>query len=268
MASLPGASFVRATSPAGEFILDYAHAGPEDSAVTIVSLPGSAGLEMSTAKDALARKYRVLEINPPGWGGKADLNRKMSMSEVGALLAEAVDHLVNGPHYLIGTSMGGVNALYVAASHPDRVRGIILEGSMAPARLEDLNGPPEAAGENSGAEESDYPLPPVHPKKPWATAEYIQEQMANRFSMMRWVDVEMLPEGALNAVRDAGIPVLALLGAHDEILRSSQRDAYATYLPQAQFHLIVDGHHDLQNTSADEFVSLVDDFIEGRPADD
>ncbi|WP_157121262.1 alpha/beta fold hydrolase [Nocardia miyunensis] len=169
----PGADFRHLTVPAGEFTLDYAVAGPDGAAVTLVSIPGSAGLEMSTAKDELARTYRVIEINPPGWAGKTDLDRPMTTGELGGLLAEAIEHLVDGEFFLIGTSMGGSNALEIAATLPDRVRGIVLEGSMAPVRDEDhrvppseILPPPAESGPAGTGEAPPYPLPPTHPGSP------------------------------------------------------------------------------------------------------
>lgn len=277
MVEHPGSHFIYGTVPAGEFVLDYAMAGPLDASVTLVSFPGSAGLEMSTAKDILAREYRVVEINPPGWGGKDDLLREMDMQELGRLLASAANALVPDSYYIIGTSMGGVNAIHAAAQHPKRIRGIVLEGSMAPARPEDLWTPPvdldatraepdQSTIDSAAAETPAYPLPPLNPKKPWATEDFVREQMMNRFKMFRWVRLDMLPESALAAVREAGIPVLALLGESDEILKPTQEQVFSKHLPQTDFRLIPGGSHDLQNTASDEFASLARVFVEAGPA--
>jgi pimeloyl-ACP methyl ester carboxylesterase len=262
----PGKSFIYGSTPAGGFTLDYAAGGPADAAVTLVSLPGSAGLEMSTAKDVLSRKYRVIEINPPGWGGRADLSRVMHMEEIAALQAEAASRLAGGPYYVIGTSMGGVAAIHLAAENPDRVQGVVLEGAMAPALVTDLWAPPppqrdgEPGAEPEAAGPAEYPLPPLNPNKPWATEDFIRTQMANRFAMFRWVRFDMLPETALAKVNASGVRVLALLGDQDEILRPSQRETFAKYLPSADFRSVPGGGHDLQNTSPDEFVALVEQF--------
>lgn len=263
MVELPGANFVHGTVPAGEFTLDYASAGPEQATATIVSFPGSAGLEMSTAKDVLAQRYRIIEINPPGWGGKNDLNRPMAQSEIGSVLAQAANTLVDGPYYLIGTSMGGANAIYAAAAHPQRVLGIILEGSMAPARPDDLSvAPPPPASEDNSGGPPEYPAPPPHKNKPWATEDFFRAQMANRFNMFRWVQPDILPEDALASVRANATPVLALVGDQDEILQPSQKEAFAQYLPHAQFQLVPEGWHDLQNTVPEAFVAFVDGFVQ------
>ncbi|GAA4351890.1 alpha/beta fold hydrolase [Angustibacter luteus] len=265
----PGAPFTYGTVKAGEFVLDYAEARPDAPTETLVSFPGSAGLEMSPSKDILAERYRVIEINPPGWGGKDDLNRPMPMAETAQLLAEAANQLVQDRYYILGSSMGGVNAVYAAAAHPERVKGIILEGGMAPAREQDVIVPPpprpepdapvQAPFQSEGAPQ--YPQPPVNPKKPWATDEFIANQMANRFKMIAWVAPEFLPEDALKSLTDLRLPVLALLGDQDEILRPSQREAFATYLPHADFRFVAGGMHDLQNINVAEFVALVEEFL-------
>ncbi|MFD5258269.1 alpha/beta fold hydrolase [Streptomyces bobili] len=262
MVNAPGGAFRRGTVPAGEFTLDYAEAGPADAPVTLVSLPGSAGLEMSTAKDCLIDAYRVIEINPPGWGGRTDVDRPLPQSELGDLLAEAATALVDGPFVVLGTSMGGTNALYLAANVSDQVRGIVLEGSMAPSRPEDLRMPPPAE-DATPKDPKDYPLPPVHPNKPWATHEYMAQQMAHRMAMFRWTPADMEAASAIAEIRDRGLPVLALLGAEDEILSPSQEKTIRQTLPHADFRLVPEGGHDLQNTVPDAFVSLIRSFVSG-----
>ncbi|KAJ0423060.1 hypothetical protein BJY00DRAFT_310656 [Aspergillus carlsbadensis] len=230
--ALPGAGFVHKTITTGEFTVHYAEAGPSSPEGTIVSFPGSAGLEMSTAKDELAKRYRAVEVNPPGWGDQAD-------------------QLVDGPFVLLATSMGGANALYLTAQIPERVRGIILEGSMAPCRPQDL-----------------YPLsttqPPIHPKKPWATAGYVAHQMANRMRMVQTTKPDMQATSAIATVRQRAVPVLALLGSEDEVMKPSQKDSFHAVLPNEEFNIITGGRHDLQNTTPDEFVARVESFIKNR----
>lgn len=270
---LPGKDFRIGLVEAAGFQLDYAEAGPQHPSATIVSLPGSAGLEMSKAKDKLAAGYRVIELNPPGWGGKDDLNRDMTQSELGAILAEAIVKLVPGRLYLIGASMGGANALHVTTRIPDRIAGVILEGSMAPARAEDLEFPPierakvkEVVRLTQEGQPPNYPAPPPHPEKPWSTPEYIARQMRVRMQMMQWVETDFSAEAGIAVVRDRRIPVLALLGDRDGILKLSQKDTIGQHLPDALFRIIPGGEHDLQNTVAEAFVREVQDFIRSNPA--
>jgi pimeloyl-ACP methyl ester carboxylesterase len=267
---IPGEQFKHGSVDAGGFALDVAEAGPSKPKAVIVSLPGSAGLEMSTAKDILSKTYRVIEINPPGWGGKTDLARQMTQRELGALLAEAVGRLVQDTFFLIGTSMGGANALYLAEATPSRVAGILQEGSMAPCRPEDLRSGPMTAEmfENmvrsmQAGDMSDYPFPPPHPKKSWASNDYVARQMINRGKMMALVAPDFAATSALQVVRERRIPVLALLGDEDPILKPSLEQTYQRELPHAKFRLVKGGEHDLQNTATDEFVAAVEYLVNG-----
>ncbi|GAA4025277.1 alpha/beta hydrolase [Streptomyces plumbiresistens] len=259
MTQTPGAVFRTATVPAGEYTLNYAEAGPAEPTATIISLPGSAGLEMSTAKDALAERYRVIEINPPGWGDRDDVRTRFHQSELGPLLVEAINQLVDGPFYVLGTSLGGTNALYVASLLPDQVLGVILDASMAPILpSEDLR---EAPSSGPAPEEGEYPLPEPHPRKPWGTKEVIARQMANRLRLFNWIEPDMQATSAIATIADRKIPVLALLGDKDEILHAGQEQRFREQLPHARFHLIEEGTHDLQNTAPETFVALVKEFI-------
>ncbi|KAJ5355107.1 uncharacterized protein N7496_012319 [Penicillium cataractarum] len=64
--TLPGSSFVRRKLPTGGFTLQYDESQPSNPMATIISVLGSAGLEMSTAKDQIVEQYRVTKLNPPG----------------------------------------------------------------------------------------------------------------------------------------------------------------------------------------------------------
>jgi pimeloyl-ACP methyl ester carboxylesterase len=258
--SRPGGDFVSGTVESHGYTLDYAWAGPKHPEATIVSLPGSAGMEMSTAKDLLIGRYRVIEVNPPGWGARDDIDTHMHQSELGPILAEAIGQLVDGPFFIIGTSMGGTNALYVAAELPQRVQGIILEGSMVPSRPADLHMPPPTPGDE-GATEVSYPEPVVDPRKPWATPEYVAQQMATRMRMFHWIEPAMDAPAAVAAVRASRVPVLGLLGDDDEILAPTQELRFREEFPGADFQLVPTGRHDLQNTVPAAFVYLVSDFI-------
>ncbi|WP_157117597.1 alpha/beta fold hydrolase [Nocardia vaccinii] len=160
-------------------------------------------------------------------------------STLGPLLAVAVEKLVGGPCYLLGTPMGGVHALYVGSLLPERVLGVVLEGSMAPALPgEDLY---PCAGGNPPTVDTRYRTRAL--VRPWATAEFVGQQMANRTRMFGFFDMEAAD--AIETIADHEIPVLALLGADDEILRPTQEQRIRERIPHAEFHLVEGGAHDL-----------------------
>jgi pimeloyl-ACP methyl ester carboxylesterase len=268
-AEMPGKEFKEGHVAAGGFHLRYQEAGPKDAPV-LVSLPGSAGLEMSRAKDQLIKHFRVIEINPPGWGDDPELTREMNQDEIGKILGEAANQLVTGKYHVLGTSMGGGNALWLTAAFPERVKSVVLEGSMAPLRLSqpsDMTMPlitregvrKMLASQAAGS--SPYPTPPADPAKPWATKEYVGKQMGQRFRMMKWVQADVGNEQLYAKVRESKAPILALVGDKDGIIKPSVESYYREVFPQSKFVLIPGAGHDIQNTQTDAFVKEVTAFI-------
>jgi pimeloyl-ACP methyl ester carboxylesterase len=173
------------------------------------------------------RPFERNTINPPGWGGTTPTG-PMSQEEIGRPLAPVAERLVTaGPFHVIGTSMGGGNALWLAYFATQRIAGIILEGFTAPGRPEDMVMPPTkeplAARRDVTAKTGQlpYPLPPSHPRKTWATPDYVNQQMVNRFAMT--CDVETDFSSAPELVKGA--------------------------------------EHDIQNTAPEAFVRFCEEFI-------
>ena len=87
---------------------------------------------------ALADDYRVIALDLPGHGrsaAPADLAR-YTMPAVATDIGALLDRLQSGPAHLLGYSMGGRLALYLALSAPARWRSLILESAspgLAPA---------------------------------------------------------------------------------------------------------------------------------------
>lgn len=75
------------------------------------------------------------------------------------------------------------------------------------------------------------------------------------------MEPDMTAESGVRAVNDRAIPVLALLGEQEEILRPSARDSYVAAMPHAQTAIVAKARHDIQNTNAHEFVRLVQSLI-------
>lgn len=94
----PERAFTLGTVEAEPPTLDCAAAGHPSSDVTLISLPGSVGLQMSRAKDILCARCRVIEITPPG-GGRDDRTRVMTQTELNGFVVEAVNKLV--PHFTV-----------------------------------------------------------------------------------------------------------------------------------------------------------------------
>jgi len=267
-ALLPGEPFVHRSIKVAGYALHYAEAG---TGPAVVSIPGSAGIEPSIAKDMLSVGHRVIEINPPGWGEVDDVVGTMELKTLAALMAEAIAMLVDEQFALIGTSMGGTTATWLAKQFPERVRALLLEGPELFVRPDDrrvtgAGGATIAEQVRRGVAEDDlvYPQTPLHPRKFWATPGYNREQMRRRFRMFRHFTNHAVEELRTSAPQMA-TPMLCLLGDEDEVIRTSVIDQWASCIPQAEVRIVLGGRHDLQNTQPEMFAETATDFFAANP---
>lgn len=265
---LPGAAFVDRFVEVDGYQIRYMEAG---SGPVLISLPGSAGLEMSVAKDELAKSFRVIEFDPPGWGTSPELQGKMTQKQLAKILAKAIDKLGIERYTLMGTSLGGTNALWVAVDRPNKVSALIMEGPMAFVQPKDMHVTPEqgaamqkrpAGGPGTSAAPIVYPVPEGYGRKTWATPQYVAEQMRRRMRMFAHVANDPADAKELAAkARELKVPALVLVGTKDEIIKPSVEESWKQNMPEATFKLISDGTHDIQNTQPEAFVENVTAFI-------
>jgi pimeloyl-ACP methyl ester carboxylesterase len=210
---------------------------------------------------------RVIELNPPGWGGQSPLQHRIDQRDLATVLAAAVEELGIGDYHLHGASMGGVTALWLAVQFPSRVRSLSIEGGMNFVRecdfisMESIRVLERMVAEQNPDGEG-YPRAAPHPRKPWLNAEFFRNQMRKRLPMMRLVTNSHEEELRVR-LKEFEVPTLVLLGDRDELLRPSHLERWREVLPSAQTQLISGGAHDLQNTEPEQFVHATLEHIRG-----
>lgn len=115
-------------------------------APTVVLLHGLAGYwgEWSAVIERLDSHLGVIALDQRGHGASFDANHQIDVSR-GAFVADVVtlvDEFAEGPVVLVGQSMGGVVATFLAAARPDLVAHLVLVevgmGAMTEAGLASL----------------------------------------------------------------------------------------------------------------------------------
>ena len=92
--------------------------------------PGATGWSnFSGNLPGLSAHFRVLAVDMPGWGASEPCPVER-LDHVAATL-QFMDTLGIEKAAVIGNSMGGVNAIRLAAEHPDRVSHLITMGAVA-----------------------------------------------------------------------------------------------------------------------------------------
>src|SRR5437879_12428767 len=107
----------------------------------LVHLHGAGGLRLSPAHDLLARQFRVIAFEMPGFGDSPENTSSATMAKLAMTMAHAADALGLDRYNLWGTSFGGKAALWLAVQAPERLLALVLQ---APAAILPAGGPPAA----------------------------------------------------------------------------------------------------------------------------
>ena len=110
--------------------LQYYEAGEGHPVILLHgSGPGATGWSNFSGNiEALARQFRVLAVDMPGWG-LSDACTVDRLDHVEAAI-QFMDALGIEKAHLVGNSFGGGIGLRIATKHPDRVGKLVLMGSM------------------------------------------------------------------------------------------------------------------------------------------
>lgn len=106
--------------------------GPADApAVVLLPSLGSDHTMWQPQVADLACDHRVLRVDPRGHGGSPAPPGPYDLADLGADVVEAADDHGVDRFHLVGVSLGGLTALWVAIHHPDRVRTLVAANTAA-----------------------------------------------------------------------------------------------------------------------------------------
>ena len=79
--------------------------------------------------ERLSDTFRVIAMDLPGHGARAD--ERFTLDAAAEALARTIDTAAAGRALVVGLSLGGYVAMYLAGRAPERVRGLVLTGATA-----------------------------------------------------------------------------------------------------------------------------------------
>jgi pimeloyl-ACP methyl ester carboxylesterase len=247
-------AFTEAWVAADGFRIRYLTAG---EGPPLVHLHGAGGLRLNPGHDLLARRFRVIAFEMPGFGAEAN-QRSRDMSELAATMAKAVQALGLDRFNLMGTSFGGRTALFLALQSPELVRALVLEAPAAirPAGMRPPSGSPEAIAQRLYAHpERMPPLPNVDPAQALRIATLTQR--------LRGPDRDADLEKRLAGLK---VPVLAVFGTRDNVIPPEMGRFYKDLIPDAHLVFVYDAGHSIAAERPEAFVEVVADFLEREDA--
>jgi 4,5:9,10-diseco-3-hydroxy-5,9,17-trioxoandrosta-1(10),2-diene-4-oate hydrolase len=123
-------SLVGTTAPWAEITIDgvrlaYNDDGSGPAIVCLHAIGHGAG-DFVSLRERLRSRYRVIALDWPGQGNSGDDRIPASAARYTELLSAFLDALGVEPAVLLGNSIGGAAAMRYAATHPARVRALVL----------------------------------------------------------------------------------------------------------------------------------------------
>jgi pimeloyl-ACP methyl ester carboxylesterase len=242
--------FVRADG----FQIRYLEAG---EGPPLVHLHGAGGLRLNPAHDLLARQFRVIAFEMPGFGAEEN-QRTRDMPELASTMAKASRELGLTRFNLMGTSFGGKVAVFLALDQPELVRVLVLEAPAAirPEGLQPPSGSPEAIARALYAHpERRPPTPPADP--------IVGARMMALTKRLRGPDRDPELEARMGGLT---MPVLVVLGTRDGLIPPELGRRYKELIPDAHLVFVYDAGHAIASERPEAFVEVVGDFLEREDA--
>lgn len=254
----------KVTTPKGDIMLRHAGAGP-----TLVLLHGLGGSSKSWARqlEQLSDTRRVIAWDCPGYGGSANFPGGAPTShDFAKTLLAALDAAGVGDFDLVGHSMGGAVAPWVARLAPQRVRRLVLSSTKVSFGADDPSGYDMRLAERRQMDDATF-------GKARATGMVGADRPV--FQTVAEIAGEIrLPgyEGAVALLKQADNrailptieqPTLVIAGANDKIAPVSATQAVAAAVPGARSETVQNAAHAAYIEQPDAYNGLLRAFLDG-----
>ena len=252
---MPPTAFREDFVEADGFRIRYMEAG---QGTALVHLHGAGGLRLTPAHDLLSRHFRVVAFEMPGFGQSLENSRTQSMPELAATMAQTAKNLGLDTFNLLGTSLGGTTALWLALQAPERVLALVLE---APAAIRQEGAEPPA-----GSPEEIARRLYAHPERlgtiplPDPTTRAKTQPLVQR---LRGPNRDADLEGRLPALTT---PTLVLFGTLDSVVTPAMGRVYKELMPACHLVFVYDAAHAISTDRPEAFAEVVTDFLERHEA--
>jgi 4,5:9,10-diseco-3-hydroxy-5,9,17-trioxoandrosta-1(10),2-diene-4-oate hydrolase len=237
------------------FRIRYMEAG---QGTPLVHFHGAGGLRVNPGHELLARQFRVLAFEMPGFGSSPENTRTKTMPELAATMAIALEALGLEAFNLVGTSFGAKTALWLALERPDRVQALVLEAPAAirqPGAQSPTGTPEEMARRLSAHPERLASIPLPDPAVRTKQQAFVQR--------LRGPDRDPELEHRL---RGLTVPTLVLFGTEDQVISPAMGRIYKDLIPGAYLIFVYDAGHVISTDRPEAFTEVVADFLERHEA--
>jgi pimeloyl-ACP methyl ester carboxylesterase len=229
-------------------------AGPPQPAGVVVMLEGTTW-DLSTLRDALAQKYRVVTLEVPGCGRSPTNTRTQSVRELGNIMAQATAQAVPETYTLIGTSFGAHVALWQTLQSPDKVEALVL---IAPTALLPTVGAftetPEATVQRLFA----------HPDQARNVVSIDPASMDQEQALVQRLTGGKHDAEAERRLEEISCATLVLFGSEDKMVAPEAARLYRAGIPNSNIAFVYDAGHLIEAERPEALINAVADYVELR----
>jgi pimeloyl-ACP methyl ester carboxylesterase len=210
---------------------------------------------LSTLRQALAQKYRVIALELPGFGASLDHPGCRSVPELATTMAQAAAQVVPEHYTLIGASFAAHVALWQTLQAPDKVEALVL---IAPTALLPTAGPLAGTPEDMARRLL------AHPEIVQSLTTLDSANVAKEQAL-----VQRLTGGRHDAEverRLAEVPcaTLVLFGCEDKMVAPEAARIYRAGIPNSNIAFVYDAGHLIEAERPEALIHAVSDYVELR----
>jgi pimeloyl-ACP methyl ester carboxylesterase len=236
------------------FRIRFWEAGPPQPAGVIVMLEGMTW-GLSTLRDALAQKYRMITLELPGFGTSPANTRSQSVQELANTMAQAAVQVVPATYTLIGTSFAAHVALWQMLQSPDKVEALVL---IAPTALlpaaDALSGTPADMAMQLFA----------HPDKARDFASVDPAIMAKEQALVQRLTGGRHDAEVEHRLGEIACATLVLFGSEEKLVAPEAARLYRARIPNSNIAFVYDAGHLIEAERPEALVNAVSDYVELR----
>jgi pimeloyl-ACP methyl ester carboxylesterase len=265
----------RATAPAphqaewlqaGDIRLRVVRSGEGDTTLLLLHGYGESLMGYRAVFDALARRYRVIAVDLPGFGLSDKPDLPYDLASYRHRLGDFLGRWTRGPVVVVGHSMGGEIAAALALDHPDRVAAVVLIAPAGFALQPFIAGAKDVGADARGwvASILSAAMPPQDPawlSEPVGVRDYTPAtDPAYRVAATRVLaDFDFL--ALHDRFGDIHQPVLLIWGRQDPTIPFLVGESIAARLPCREFLPLDNVLHRPHQTHPDTVVAAIEDFL-------
>lgn len=215
----------------------------------------------------LAHRWRVAAWDMPGYGNSAALaDEPVTFRALADAAADWIHELGDPAAHVVGISMGGMIAQYLAAWHPERVRSLTLLATSAKFGMDGTQ-PAEwraarLAALDDGLEPADFAERVLRSlAAPHIANEVFEAQRAamariTGAALRRSIDC-LVTHDTTHLLGGIHHPTLVAIGALDQETPLAYAEHLARYLPDARLQVVADSGHLLNAEAPDRVNELI-----------